>query len=287
MYHIMSDTVETAVDRILPEEETDEIPREFICSICHGLMCQPMTLLCQHSYCQECMRGLSSSHKCPLCNNVYPSPSEINHTLDDALRRMFPEVYSRRIERMAAITRAKGMEERIREEIYRAALPDIVRQTEGERIGSNDNRDNRANNMRPPMGPEGMNSRQIIPSNHNMIELVIPQDISPRDVNDILGGGIAYLFLSRVTGINVVSGVLCLSALYILPERVAVPMVAVAQTVMSAMSAYFCWRWSNQYKKMDAQFSRIGMRQANIGAQLPDPIQQLIGNLIMNGSIRQ
>ena len=126
------------------ESESELENNEFSCSICKELLCEPLTLLCQHSYCFECIstyynakndlpnmmtwqndrweqrnsRQSPSKDKCPLCKFPFTLPPKYNHEFEEVLKLQFPEEYSTR-QRDVELKRKKDKEhETMRKEVW-------------------------------------------------------------------------------------------------------------------------------------------------------------------------
>lgn len=80
------------------------------CSICKDLLCEPVTLLCQHSFCLDCLKDykgrdkrldrmyyvLDNAHKktgCPKCEFPFVIPPKYNKQLETFLQKLYPEEY--------------------------------------------------------------------------------------------------------------------------------------------------------------------------------------------------
>lgn len=64
------------------------------CSICTDIFYEPITLLCQHSFCKKCLDN-SNTNKCPYCNLKIFVPPQVNYVLQALAYKFF----SRRIRR--------------------------------------------------------------------------------------------------------------------------------------------------------------------------------------------
>jgi hypothetical protein len=90
------------------EDENYNVDSLFWCAVCRERVCAPITLPCQHTFCQECVEGLpggilADNHnnqnnnqpqqivptegKCPLCRHsfAFPPLTASNHTIKDAM----------------------------------------------------------------------------------------------------------------------------------------------------------------------------------------------------------
>ncbi|KAI0677505.1 hypothetical protein C8Q78DRAFT_1002999 [Trametes maxima] len=79
-----------------------ELLSELTCEICFGLLWQPITTPCQHTFCTRCLfRSLDHSQTCPLCRQKLPGydyfqqhPS--NKVIVDIIHEAFPDAYAER-----------------------------------------------------------------------------------------------------------------------------------------------------------------------------------------------
>ena len=113
----------------------------YTCSICRELFYRPVTLICQHSYCYECLEEYYNSdgiitdttfpeiryqsqkkNKCPLCNIPYTLPPMENKMLSTLVEEKFPDEYQERrdyFENEKALEEKKEkMEQTMRQEIW-------------------------------------------------------------------------------------------------------------------------------------------------------------------------
>lgn len=49
------------------ESELELIKETLSCPVCREVVCEAVTLLCQHTFCRDCL-GHTTVHKCPMCN---------------------------------------------------------------------------------------------------------------------------------------------------------------------------------------------------------------------------
>ena len=62
------------------------------CPICKDIFYDPVTLICQHSFCKYCLNQ-SNSKRCPMCRlNTFIPPIK-NNILDDLAKTMYSEKY--------------------------------------------------------------------------------------------------------------------------------------------------------------------------------------------------
>ena len=84
---------------------------EFVCSICHELLCDPLTLPCQHIFCRHCLVACFelATKRCPQCRaptaDTFPSAETLgaNTLLVRLLREAWGERYKEREDSVAEV----------------------------------------------------------------------------------------------------------------------------------------------------------------------------------------
>ena len=77
---------------------------ELDCHVCYGLMLDPLTTRCGHTFCRKCVaRVLDHSTMCPICRRVLPMPPNLqdvpsNQTLNKILNGLCPDLVALRAE---------------------------------------------------------------------------------------------------------------------------------------------------------------------------------------------
>lgn len=94
------------------DAETDgdavEPPAGLECAVCFELLCQPVTLTCEHAFCRVCIAAaLRAQRRCPLCRTDIPEGFDaefapINKPLEQLLIRRCTVEYAQRLEDVAA-----------------------------------------------------------------------------------------------------------------------------------------------------------------------------------------
>mmetsp|Transcript_35477 Transcript_35477/g.110673 ORF Transcript_35477/g.110673 Transcript_35477/m.110673 type:complete len:285 (+) Transcript_35477:36-890(+) len=103
-------TLEELADELARLEATDipDVPlRDPVeCSICHQVMCEPVTAQCSHSFCRQCLAQhslqASAGRLCPVCQEPVdipdPATHPVNKDLDARIRAVLhPDVVDARI----------------------------------------------------------------------------------------------------------------------------------------------------------------------------------------------
>ena len=65
-------------DKLINKEEILNSNKNLICSLCKGIIAEPIELFCEHIFCSNCINNWSKSlkDKCPSCNKfIYKKPS--------------------------------------------------------------------------------------------------------------------------------------------------------------------------------------------------------------------
>ncbi|KAI0638226.1 hypothetical protein C8Q77DRAFT_1215091 [Trametes polyzona] len=79
-----------------------ELLSELTCEICFGLLWQPLTTPCQHTFCTRCLfRSLDHNQTCPLCRQKLPGydyfqQHPCNRVILAIILKAFPEAYAER-----------------------------------------------------------------------------------------------------------------------------------------------------------------------------------------------
>ena len=102
------DTASTSSSEVALQMETeDNTARDFTCAICHDILYEPVTLFCQHSYCQSCLVG-RPVHSCPVCRLALFIPPVFNRWMQSRIIEYYgQEVYKRRGEAIASEQKAE------------------------------------------------------------------------------------------------------------------------------------------------------------------------------------
>lgn len=111
---------------------TDDIKDILQCSICLETLNEPVTLMCQHTFCRACLKG--DIKKCPLCRTRMwlPPRKTINSTLKNVIIKTFGEtayntMYNSREHSLLKSDLEDQVREELREELWRSVseeLPD-------------------------------------------------------------------------------------------------------------------------------------------------------------------
>lgn len=86
---------------------TEVIKSEMDCQVCYGLMLDPLTTTCGHTFCRKCVaRVLDHSTVCPICRRHLPMPPGVldypsNQRLSSLLENLCPDSVTARAEAVA------------------------------------------------------------------------------------------------------------------------------------------------------------------------------------------
>jgi len=82
-------------DVVIAEETKDTIKNSLTCVVCFELFLEPITLMCQHTFCKGCLK-VPDFNICPSCRLKSFVPPQRNIILDDIVQQLFPEIYKHR-----------------------------------------------------------------------------------------------------------------------------------------------------------------------------------------------
>lgn len=103
--HVKKPKNENAAVGVVSNEKLREV-EDFECKLCYNLLFQPVTTICGHTFCQECLeRCLDHRVECPCCRTVLDQYNggaqnmEVTEVLELILAKHFTADYNRRRER--------------------------------------------------------------------------------------------------------------------------------------------------------------------------------------------
>jgi len=88
---------------------TPQIEQDMLqCSLCLGIVCEPITIPCGHTFCRSCLylAMQRTKKKCPNCRavcHVDPSSHSVNVMLANIAQKCFPKEYKKRAEECKAL----------------------------------------------------------------------------------------------------------------------------------------------------------------------------------------
>ena len=114
-------------------EESIEIDPSYECSICHSLFVKPVTLLCQHTYCRQCIKNHYDATKaskktptCPMCNCGIIIPPNDNNLLVDIINLNHSDQYKERIEESKKDVIKSEIKEDVKNELRRELFNSVM-----------------------------------------------------------------------------------------------------------------------------------------------------------------
>lgn len=134
------------------EEELKEEARQiFKCGICHGLLDEPVSLMCQHTFCKKCLMDVvkhmdyHNNPSCPMCNKRFflVELTNKNTVIESSLEMVCKLVFSE--EEIDELMKEKrkdemklSMEEQVRKELEEAFMDHMPDPTPGHFIEDED-----------------------------------------------------------------------------------------------------------------------------------------------------
>lgn len=106
-------------------KEVDNLHQSLICPICTQKFYNPVTLICQHTFCKECL-VMMNERKCAICRVGFIIPKEHNRIIEDAVKVFFREEWEERDEEFKAEHHREDIEKEVREEIRRELFNEVV-----------------------------------------------------------------------------------------------------------------------------------------------------------------
>jgi hypothetical protein len=98
------------------------------CPVCQKLLCQPVTLFCQDTFCQSCLitrERQNNNHTCPTCKLQYFRPPIANFKLSELIDKLFPEEIKIRKEEIEKLPKPDE-KETLKEEIIKSTWRDVI-----------------------------------------------------------------------------------------------------------------------------------------------------------------
>lgn len=145
------DIPDTSLSNISPLSEIDikaHLDSHYQCVICTQILYDPVTILCQHTFCRHCLSEhmKKGSKKCPTCQKRFFLPAtNINYQMRDAINELMDKLYTKEeIEKMTLDRTTENLKAELKDKVtaeLRKELEDTV--LDDKTIGnSNDNEDN-------------------------------------------------------------------------------------------------------------------------------------------------
>jgi hypothetical protein len=123
-------------------ENKQKIKNILTCTLCSKLLCHPITLHCQETFCQSCIKLYSLKTKkqdCPSCHkDSFYQPTH-NFKLWDLINKIFPDEVKAREEEIKKNTPKMTQEEQIKEEIIKNNWREIINKKNNPIVNNNQN----------------------------------------------------------------------------------------------------------------------------------------------------
>lgn len=130
-YQDQQQDINNDLDSSINVVEPEEYDKCYECPVCYDLLVSPITLLCQHTFCKQCIKSYVKKQKeqevdsqgfqifkdkhakCPLCKCTIIVPVNENTVLIDIIKEKYPELYASRLE----YAKKESMKEDLRSEV--------------------------------------------------------------------------------------------------------------------------------------------------------------------------
>lgn len=108
------------------ENKNNSVEDLLSCAICYDVFIDPVTLMCQHSFCKKCLDN-SNTNACPICKLRMFIPPQHNITLDKLTQMLLLEKYNIKKKTINDDELEKNLEKKIKEQIWREVIDSITR----------------------------------------------------------------------------------------------------------------------------------------------------------------
>ena len=115
------------------EDGSEEINSSYECSVCQSLFVKPVTLLCQHTYCRQCikthydrMKSNKNTPTCPVCNCGIIIPPNDNNLLVDIINLNYSDKYKQRVEESKKDVIKSEIKEEVKNELRRELFSSLM-----------------------------------------------------------------------------------------------------------------------------------------------------------------
>lgn len=100
----------------------------FACAICHFLIVDPVTLMCQHTFCRHCMIRVRPP-ACPVCRLSCFVPYVKNNLIEDAIiREVGLDIYNQRLSEIGQCEDDEQKIHAIRAQVWREVAETVMSQ---------------------------------------------------------------------------------------------------------------------------------------------------------------
>lgn len=115
----------STVDKQTLQAMADHLQQSLVCGICLDKMYQPCTILCQHTFCHECLVK-HKERSCPICKIKFVLPVEYNRIIDTASSIFFHNDWIERDEQYQHSVLRRDLKTKVEEQIRREIFEQVV-----------------------------------------------------------------------------------------------------------------------------------------------------------------
>ena len=94
------------------------------CGICKDILYHPVTLLCQHTFCNYCLSCCNDNH-CPICRKIFIMPKGYNKELNHVIKSLYRDKYKEKSKDISREIDESRRKNEIFEEIYEEIISNI------------------------------------------------------------------------------------------------------------------------------------------------------------------
>eukprot|EP00928_Gymnodinium_smaydae_P023781 TRINITY_DN19486_c1_g3_i1.p1 TRINITY_DN19486_c1_g3~~TRINITY_DN19486_c1_g3_i1.p1 ORF type:complete len:571 (-),score=83.34 TRINITY_DN19486_c1_g3_i1:88-1752(-) len=117
------------------DEPAEQIPPEFVCSICIRVLCEPVSVSCGHTFCRACLNGtLDYRSLCPLCQAPLTGGQSVNIIVQELVAQQCPKALAARKEEVVGSDGVSSSVDRRAPSQPRGEIIPIIRFSAGEMI---------------------------------------------------------------------------------------------------------------------------------------------------------
>lgn len=115
----------SSVDKQTLQAMSEQLQQSLVCGICLDKMYQPCTILCQHTFCHECLVK-HKERSCPICKLKFVLPVEYNRIIDTASSVFFHNEWIERDEQYQHAVMRRDLKTKVETQIRREIFEQVV-----------------------------------------------------------------------------------------------------------------------------------------------------------------